>query len=382
MIIGERIRQVREMRRFTQTALIDEVALPSFNQSRLSRIESGLADADSEIIELLAVTLGVRSDYFTRPSMLVLAPQSPQLRARSRLTTASKTAVMRWAQTVLEEYRQLELSASPITSGLEDMQEATPAEAAGRMRELLGFDELSPLPYLVLAVERLGVSVLGIPHSEDHMDAFCAWSDGRPIIGILSGIPADRLRFSVAHELGHLVLHRHANKKPTLEAEADSFAADLLTPRVAMGSALPRNPTLSQLTMVKSEWGVSIKVLIRRSRELGLIDQDRAVSMYKQMSARGWNKREPGFVSYEKPRAFRKLAEISHGPGPNIDAMARSAAWSEALAMDVLNCHARIDELPHESAPALDARGANVVDLASIRRKQQALGSRDNQMHV
>ena len=62
--------------------------------------------------------------------------------------------------------------------------------------------------------------------------------------------------------------------------------------------------------------------------------------------------------------------------------MARSAAWSESLIMDVLNCHARIDELPHESASVLEARGANVVDRASIRRKQQVLGSRDNQMHL
>ncbi|MBV9010672.1 MAG: ImmA/IrrE family metallo-endopeptidase [Pseudonocardiales bacterium] len=380
MIVGERIRQAREMFQFTHTALIDEVGLPGFNQSRLSRIENGLADADPEIIELLAVALRVRSDFFARPALPALAPQSPQLRARSRLTTASKTAVMRWAQTILEEYYRLEQSASPLMSGLEDMQDARPAEAAGRMRQLLGFDDFSPLPYLVLAVERLGVSVLGIPRSEDHMDAFCAWSGDRPIIGILAGTPADRLRFSVAHELGHLVLHRHVNRRPTVEAEADSFASELLTPRAAMGVVLLRNPTLSQLAIIKSEWGVSVKNLIRRSRELGFIDQDRAVSLYKQMSARGWNKKEPGFVSYEKPRAFRKLAEISHGPGPNVEAMARSAAWSETLVMDVLNRHARIDELPHESAPIRHVRGINVVDLASVRRKQQATGSPVNRI--
>lgn len=368
MIIGERIKQVREMRRFTQTALIDELGVPTFKQSQLSRVESGLADIDDEMVELLAVTLGVQSDFFRRPEVPNLVPQSPQLRARSRLTKAAKTSVMRWAQTLIEEYQHLERSARPISLKLENLTGYDPADAARRYRKLLGFDSDSPLPYLVLAVERLGVTVLGIPSHEDHLDAFCAWNSDRPVIGVLNGTPADRLRFSVAHELGHLVLHRDANRSPSLETEADEFAAELLTPRASMDFALPQSPRLSSLTMLKSEWGVSLKTLIRRARELGRIDQDRAISLYKQMSARGWNKNEPGFVFYEKPRALRKLAEISYGEGPNTVAMAKDAGWSEKLVLDVLDRHARSDELPSESPIPPKNYGDNVYHMASRRR--------------
>src|SRR6476659_9039380 len=128
MTIGERIKQVREMHRFTQTALIEEVKLPQLSQSQLSRIESGLAEADDETVEALAATLGVRSEFFGRESLPELVPQSPQLRSRSRLTKAAKNAVMRWSQTIAEEYGRLEARATPIPLRLVDRRDWEPRE--------------------------------------------------------------------------------------------------------------------------------------------------------------------------------------------------------------------------------------------------------------
>jgi hypothetical protein len=113
-----------------------------------------------------------------------------------------------------------------------------------------------------------------------------------------------------------------------------------LTPLHVMAQAMPRHPTLSSLAMLKTEWGVSIRSLIRRARELGYINQDRATSLYKQISARGWNKSEPGYVAQEKPRAFRKLAELYYGPGPNVERLADDAGWSQELAFYVLGQYA------------------------------------------
>jgi Zn-dependent peptidase ImmA (M78 family) len=92
--------------------------------------------------------------------------------------------------------------------------------------------------------------------------------------------------------------------------------AELLTPRHALLPALPQRPNLSNLAMVKTQWGVSIKALVRRCRELGVIDADRALSLYQQVSKKGWNRTEPGFVPMEKPRGLRKLAELCYGAAP------------------------------------------------------------------
>ena len=361
MFYGERVRQVREMHRITQQALVEMV--PTLTQSRLSRIESDLAEPDSETIALLSATLGVTGEFFSRPPIPGLAAHSPQLRARSRLTQREKTSALQWARLINEAYQRLKQTAKPLPVRLEPADQSTPQAAARALRTRLGFGANEPLPYLLLAVERLGVTILGIPQSTDALDAFCAWQHQTPVIGVLGNVPGDRLRFSVAHELGHLILHR--DKKPGLqfEREADEFAAELLTPLDAVRHSMPSKITLSSLTMLKTQWGVSIKALIRRARELEAIDQEKAISLYKQISARGWNKAEPGYVPREKPRALRKLIEISYGPGVSVERLASDAGWSHELTLQILNEHATPEELPFHPPPASHQEYDNVVDL-------------------
>ncbi|MGP4048357.1 ImmA/IrrE family metallo-endopeptidase [Streptomyces sp. 2A115] len=363
MIHGERVKQVREMHQMTQSELARVV--PGVSQYQLSRIEKGSAQPDEETEALLAATFGVSVEFFRRPPIVNLEALSPQLRARSRLTQRAKTAAMQWARLVYEEYRNLSSSARSIPCRIPITRGANPAEAAAKTREVLGFTPNEPLPYLILAVERAGVTVLGLPFQAENLDGFCAWQGDEPIIAVLSDVPGDRVRFTVAHELGHLVLHEPGQTGSMVEAEADAFAAELLTPRAALAQVMPARPTLSSLAMLKTQWGVSIKSLVRGAREIGVVDQERAISLYKQISARGWNRQEPGHVPQEKPRAFRKLMEIHYGAGLSTAAAARGADWSEELAMKVLEQHATADELPHAPIRSVSDQGSNVIQLRS-----------------
>lgn len=365
MIYGERVRQVREMHRLTQADLVSDV--PSLTQSRLSRIEKDLAPIDDESVALLAAVTGVAPDFFSRPPTANFAVLSPQLRSRSRLTQGEKAAALQWARLIGEQHDAMSRTGPRIPLSIEPMRGTSPATAAARTRTALGFDPDEPLPYLVLAVERVGVTVLGLPYTVENFDAFCVWHQGKPVVGLLAGAPPDRLRFSVAHELGHLVLHQPGETGQDVEAEADQFAAELLTPLHALRRVMPRNPTLSSLVMMKTHWGTSVKALVRRAKELGAIDSERAISLYKQMSSRGWNRKEPGYVAPEKPRAFRKLAEISYGAGIRTEQFARDAAWSQQLCLDVLNRHATVEGLPHD--PRLTSTRHDVRE-GSIRRQR------------
>lgn len=366
MVYGERIRQVREMHRMTQADLVKEV--PSLTRSRLARIEKDLAPIDEESLALVAAVTGVSLVFFSRPPAPGFSVLSPQMRSRSRLTQGEKVAALQWARLVDEEYQNLRGGTRALPVSLRPVPGATPEEAAAEARRTLGFSADQPLPYLILAAERVGVTVLGLPYAIETLDAFCAWRSGEPVIALLGGVPADRVRFSVAHEIGHLLLHRPGQAGPRVEAEADRFAAELLTPLAALREVMPPNPTLSALVMLKTVWGVSVKSLVRRAKELGAVDGDRALSLYKQMSARGWHKREPGYVPPEKPRALRKMAEIVHGPAVRTERFAAMAAWSEELALDVLARHATADELPPEPGPRrraaeLTGGATNVIPL-------------------
>ncbi|PRX47641.1 Zn-dependent peptidase ImmA (M78 family) [Prauserella shujinwangii] len=368
MIYGQRVRQLRVMHQLTQSELAERVLS---TQDRISRIENDEIVCGAELAEMLAVELGVTSEYLKRRPAQSLIALSPQFRARSRVPQRVRYSAMEWANFVNEEYQRLSVGTTAIPARLTGVENERPVEAAHRVRESLGFNQDEPLPYLVLAVERLGARVLCLPIAVPALDGFSAWCQGTPVIALMRGVPADRVRFTVAHELGHLVLHRTGQVGRDVEAEADEFASELLMPRHSISGSIPRSPTLNSLTMVKTQWGVSIKALVRRAKELGLIDSDRALSLYKQISKRGWNRREPGFVPEEKPRAFRKLAEINYGAGPNVELMAHDAGWSQELAFDVLDGYAQPDQLPRKarqgrSAAPTDAD--NVVYLSQRRR--------------
>jgi len=361
MIYGSRVRQMREIFQLTQSELAAEI--PDLTQSRLSRIESDLAPVDARSAAIFSAVFGMSEEFFRRRPTSGLSSLTPQLRSRGKLTKIAKNGALELANLVLEEYVRLHDGVKPPPIRIEPLYGMAPDDAAKTVRGLLGFTPAEPLPYLLLAVERAGVRVLGLPLTLDALDAFCVWHDGHPTVAILANAPGDRLRFSVAHEIGHLVLHdgRRSDSRH-LEGEADRFAAELLTPKQVLADLMPRNITLRSLTMVKTQWGVSVKSLVRTARELNLIDQQRAVSLYRQMSARKWNRSEPGYVPREKPRALRKLAELRYGSGPNTQLFAAESGWSEELVLSVLEQHATEDELPFESGPA--THFGNVVTLS------------------
>lgn len=365
MIYGERIKQLREMHHLTQTALAEKI--PELRQDLVSRFEKERAVPDDEVVALIAASTGVTVGFLSKPPSVDLAAHAPQLRARSKLAEGSRNAAIQWARLVYETHGTLSRSVGTVPLQFTPMHGASPKEAAREVRRLLSLGSTGPLPYLVLAVERIGITVLGLPISEPNLDAFCAWTEGSPVIGLLDGVPGGRLRFNVAHELGHLALHPPGRTGKVFEVEADEFATELLAPLDGIRGEFPRRLTLSSLTMLKTQWGVSIRSLIRRARELDIIDSDRTTGLYRQISARGWNKAEPGHVPLEKPRAFFKLCEVVYGSGPNIPKLAMDAAWSEEMAQSVLSRHARANELPFVGSRNGSTKSDGVIDMASWR---------------
>jgi hypothetical protein len=125
-----------------------------------------------------------------------------------------------------------------------------------------------------------------------------------------AGVPGDRQRFTVAHELGHLSLHagcpppETADETRRLERQAHRFASAFLAPAEPLiddWQALGGRVTLSTLADLKATWGIAIKALVVRFQQLGIISADQATSLYKQISKRGWNKAEPVPTTNEEP---------------------------------------------------------------------------------
>ena len=173
------------------------------------------------------------------------------------------------------------------------------AEHADEVRvAVLGKDAHGPIRNLTADVERAGICLLPLTGLSG-VDGLSSWVEGQPVVGLSADVAGDRFRFSLAHEIGHLVMH--TKKSQVSEAEAHRFASALLMPDDEFEAAMPPHPVLSDFVALKNAWGISAAALVYRAHQRGFLDDRRYRSVQIQMSK--WRKREPGRFD-PKPGTF------------------------------------------------------------------------------
>jgi Zn-dependent peptidase ImmA (M78 family) len=109
------------------------------------------------------------------------------------------------------------------------------------------------------------------------------------------------MRFTLAHEIGHLVMHRFPN--PDMEREASDFASALLMPATEIRQALSGRLDLRRLAALKPEWRVSMQALLFRAQSLRLIEKAQASWLWRQFSTTRMRLREPPELDFEPERS-------------------------------------------------------------------------------
>lgn len=187
-------------------------------------------------------------------------------------------------------------------------------------RRALGVKDNAPVNDVMRAFERGGIPSVPLTSGNLSMthegvtcpaEPFCA-----PVIGYFhNDVSGDRLRYTIAHEGGHLVLQhfRMEDDERLMEREAHQFAGAFLLPERLARAALTPRMDLRDFIEVKAAYGVSIAALIMRATQLGIIDNDRKRSLMMQLSARGWRRREPVHVERETPLLFRQMLGRAFG---------------------------------------------------------------------
>jgi Zn-dependent peptidase ImmA (M78 family) len=283
------------------------------SQPAISAIEKG-KPASAEMVAAIAKQTQFAPWFFERGSLPDLPIGSLRYRKRAAARVRDDERIrahVRQTVEVLDDLREktpfVPVRVVPLTSDVhvdDDFLE----DLVVRCREWLGVGPYDPIPNLTRAVERAGVAVIGSSQEIEKHEGAGYWPDfpsGRPIICLSRGRPGDKHRLSLAHELGHLVLHQLRNADDdlaTMEAEAFRFAGALLIPSEAAYEHIQPPVTLQDLALVKARFGISIRALVRRSLDLGLISPDRRTSLEKQISARGWSREEPVHVEPERPQ--------------------------------------------------------------------------------
>lgn len=338
MITGERIRQVRELRGLTQTQLARKVGV---KQASIAQLEAGHFQPSEKLLSSIALTTGFPPSFFSRPMVLEFSLGSLLFRARTSMTAWERMEAYRHAQFIYEIFERLAEKTTRIECRLPRLSEAA-SSAAKFTRAALGLSPDTPISNLIQALEKGGVLIFRLPISLENRDAFSLWiwDTNRPAIFLARDVPGDRLRFSVAHELAHLVMHSAISADVAqVEHEADEFAAELLMPEIAMRHEIVPPVTLAGMARLKMRWGVSLQALVRRAFDLSIITKRQYTSFFEQIGVRGWRTNEPGEIPVEKPRALRKMAELVYGSPISYVQLAKDLTLSPQFVRDIMEAH-------------------------------------------
>ncbi|MCU1678223.1 MAG: DNA-binding protein [Frankiales bacterium] len=165
-----------------------------------------------------------------------------------------------------------------------------------------------PVRELVALVESAGAIIVMTSFGTPKLFGMSQWTRDFPLFYLNADTAMEELRWTIAHELGHLVMHGTPTSGDP-EAEADEFAGEFLAPRDLILPDL-RDLTIARLPALKSKWRLSMKALIKRAEVLAAISRDDSVRLYKQYSARRWNNNEPYPLPIEEPTLVASAARV------------------------------------------------------------------------
>lgn len=311
MFNSERLRIARERRGMTMKELADATGLTS---KTISNYENAgqFEEVNSKSIDLISKALGYPIAFFKAGEIETIQEEAISFRSSSKLTAKKRNSAIAAASLAVEISTWIDSKFSipkPDVPTLDfDSQPVTPEEAARTIRASWGIGELS-ISNIVHLLESKGIRVFSLTENCIEVDAYSFWRDDIPYILLNTMKSPERSRFDAAHELAHLVLHRHLPKTGRQEElEADRFASAFLMPKSSVMSKIPRMPSLNFLIEVKKYWKVSLAALVRRTFDIGLSSDWHYRQLCMDLSRKGYRKVEPkGITNREVSMILEKV---------------------------------------------------------------------------
>lgn len=298
------IRLARELRGLSQTATAAAAGMP---QAVLSRIEGDVRPPSEGDLRALADALDFPVAFFAEPDAPAAAPLFRKRTIRSvranRLIQARINVAVLAARRILDAGIEI---AAPLTfPEAGEIAPDDPMLAARNLRQAWRLPS-GRIDNVTAMIEAAGGIVLHVDFGTDDASAAFVSMLGDSRFWFLVNTresAGDRVRLSLAHELGHAVMHRFlpVHDESCLEPEAYCFATAITLPLSDFNIAVDGNLTLSRARDLKRAYWISIQAILRAARDRHLISAGRYTSLYKQISARGWRRAEPDPIPVEQP---------------------------------------------------------------------------------
>ena len=323
-VIPYRIKQARVSRGLSMVELSE---LVSVSKQAISQYEMGKNAPSKAILNSIAMVLRYPISFFYKPvpvnenaSSAVFFRSRKTARVKALSAAREKIEIFREINDYLEQYVDFPILNLPkITyedEGINPIDNEQIEQYALILREYWGLGK-GPIDNLISIVQKNGIMVSKMQLRLNKLDAFSVWFDNKPFIFLSSDKDTNvRIRFDIAHELGHLLMHadyyseedlKNSAIHEKLENEADRFAGAFLLPKESFSKDV-FSTSIDHFIQMKAKWMVSIGCMIYRCDTLGILSSNQIKYLKDQMTTRVYWRREPldREMPVEKPFAHKQ----------------------------------------------------------------------------
>ena len=330
----ENLSLARRRRGMTKTDLAIEVGL---ELRTISGYEAGEYVPSEATLASLSRALRFPERFFFGQALAEPRPDTASFRAQSKMSAGQRDMALGQGALALALAGWLDLHFElPLPAIPECGRGQSPEAAAEALRQEWGLGNAS-IRNMIHLLESKGIRLFSLSLKAKEVDAFSMWQSNVPFIFLNMQKSAEHSRFDAAHELGHLVLHKHAAPQGRqAEKEADAFASAFLMPRASVLANIPKLASVEQIIRLKKIWGVSAAALTYRYHYLKVITAWHYRSLFVQLSKRGFTKNEPEPATHESSQLLQKVFKALRKEGITRQRVARELYISTAELDDLL----------------------------------------------
>ena len=298
----------REARGLTQAELADLIGMSPTNLSKIERSDIGI---NNEVLEIISEKTDYPVHFFRQSGEIM--PENLNYRKREVVSQKLITPIHAKVNIIRKHIHFLTMTLDipvPAIPVMEVTEKQTPQKIANKLRQLWKVEK-PIIEDLTRLIEDNGIVINTFPFDTDRVDSRSILTDDKfPIIFFNSSLLGDRQRFSLAYELGQLIMHTF-NIVPIdrdVSHEANSFAAEFLMPAKDIKEDFKKGISIPLLGELKRKWKVSMIALLYRADDLGLVTPNQKRYLVQQFNQLKIRRREPMELDIpkEQPRLMKR----------------------------------------------------------------------------
>lgn len=313
-IVSQKIKSARALKGFSQQELADLIGV---SKQMISKYEKGESIPSSSNLLKLGKSLKVKIDYFFKPSKIELGVLN--FRKKSSFSIKKQESLEQRIKLNLENYLEIEdlLQIDYSFSNTIGKEKIAKIEDIERVVLSLRAEweiGLDPIHNIIQLLEDKEIKVVELFDVDDTFDGVATFvNDKFPVIVVNGNFPVERKRFTLLHELGHLLLNLPDCNIKDEENYCNKFAAEFLFPKrlVIKEFGVKRDLiSLNELIEVQKKYGISIQAIVHRLVDAGIFTDNRKIEFYKKINFNPSLKREVNMERFQTPEKSNRFEQL------------------------------------------------------------------------